>query len=85
MNERSFSPVTMDFPIAPSSVQPSPLSAAFTLPSPPIEAHFPTSPSPANPDTPTVPVMRPAKQVTQEKRPDTTYTLYDDDDAYGGI
>ncbi|KAI0091498.1 hypothetical protein BDY19DRAFT_629489 [Irpex rosettiformis] len=85
LNERSFSPVTMDFPIAPSSVHPSPLSAAFTIPSPSVEAHFPTSPGPANPDTPTAPAMRPTKQEPQGKRPDTVYTLYDDDDAYAGI
>lgn len=85
LNERSFSPVTMEFPIAPSSVNPSPLSAAFTLPSPPMEAHFPTTPTAANPDTPTVLGARHVRQEPQGKRPDTVYTLYDDDDAYAGI
>ncbi|KAI0701477.1 hypothetical protein BC835DRAFT_1517654 [Cytidiella melzeri] len=78
---RPFSPVTMEFPVAPTSVQPSPLSTSFTVPSPSDGAHF----KPANPDTPTVPGMRPARQETPAKRPDTVYTLYDDDDAYAGI
>jgi hypothetical protein len=80
--ERSFSPVTMEFPIAPSSVQPSPLSAAFTMPSSSVENHFS---APAQPETPTVPGMRPVKQEVPTKRPDTVYTLYDDEDAYAGI
>ncbi|KAI0339687.1 hypothetical protein BDW22DRAFT_1431576 [Trametopsis cervina] len=80
--DRAFSPVTMEFPTAPSSVHPSPLSSQFSMPSPPPSAHFGN----AKPDTPTVPVgMRATREDAPSKRPDTVYTLYDDDDAYAGI
>ncbi|KIP04910.1 hypothetical protein PHLGIDRAFT_120269 [Phlebiopsis gigantea 11061_1 CR5-6] len=76
VQERAFSPVTMDFPMSPPGHQESsPLAAPPTdFPVTPSEAHFAdVPPTPRVRDTPSVP------------RPDTTYTVYDDDDAYGGI
>lgn len=78
IQERSFSPVSYEFPLVPSSVKPSPLASSFALPSPPPEAHF----MGASPDTPTT---TRAKDTPAAKRPDTVYTLYDDEDAYAGI
>ena len=84
LQERAFSPVTADFPIAPSSVrpEPSPFAASFDIPSPPPDAHFPAAvPAPAAP----APAVRAQVGASGAKRPDTVYTLYDDDDAYGGM
>lgn len=89
LQERSFSPVTMDFPIAPSSVHmtPSPFTTSFAIPSPPPNAHFPESVEDVK-----RPVSPPAAQIAQptlrqppSKRPDTVYTIYDEEDAYAGI
>ena len=79
LQERSFSPVTMDFPIAPSSVRPSPslFSTSFDLPSPPPNAHFG---EPASPPPPASPAQ--ARAAPASKRPET---VYDEEDAYAGI
>ncbi|KAI0737346.1 hypothetical protein C8Q80DRAFT_1125486 [Daedaleopsis nitida] len=80
LQERAFSPVAMDFPVAPSSVRPSPspFSTSFNLPSPPANAHFHEAAEPA-------PVPRATARVPAVKRPETVYTLYDEEDAYAGI
>ena len=94
IQERSFSPVTMEFPAPPSTIgRPeaftSPLAApaAVTspdlhLPSPPPNAHLPDAPAPprARASEPTPQPVTPAPAIA--KRPET---VYDDDDAYGGI
>ena len=73
VQQRSFSPVTMDFPMSPPAHPvPSPLS--LTLPSTPSEVLF---------DAPLTP--RPGKDTPSTPRPETTYTVYDDEDAYSGI
>ena len=76
LQERAFSPVTLDFPDAPASVRPSPspFSTAFSIPSPPPNAHFPESPAPA-------PAAGGASRAAA-KRPEA---VYDDEDAYGGM
>ena len=79
----SFSPASADFPVAPSSVRPSPssFSTAFDIPTPPPGAHFPESPAPA----PSAHAPAPVRGGAVQKRPDTVYTMYDDEDAYGGM
>ncbi|EJF58088.1 hypothetical protein DICSQDRAFT_157016 [Dichomitus squalens LYAD-421 SS1] len=86
LQDRPFSPVTIDFPIAPSSVRPSPspFSTMFTdIPSSPPKVHFPENAT--EPATPSAPVLRIGAGQSAVKRPDTVYTLYDDEDAYAGI
>lgn len=96
IQQRAFSPISHDFPIAPSSVRPSPspLASSFNLPSPPVEAHFPEANTVAKHDSavidlpkqsPASPQPRAVKEEASAKRPDTVYTLYDDEDAYGGM
>lgn len=73
LQQRTFSPVTMDFPMSPPAhSKPSPLS--LTAPNTPSEIIF---------DAPLTP--RPAKDTPSTPRPDTTYTVYDEEDAYGGF
>ncbi|KAF9818288.1 hypothetical protein IEO21_02916 [Rhodonia placenta] len=91
IQQRAFSPVSADYPIAPSSARPSPLSSSFGLPSPPPQAHVASTPTSAYP----LSISAVANKATHApaglyaesavRRPDTVYTLYDDDDAYGGI
>lgn len=71
VQQRAFSPVVMNFPLSPPAVTPSPLAQHVDLPSPPSEAHFSAPPTP-----------RPTKDAPAPVRPDT---VYDDEDAYGGI
>ncbi|OJT13500.1 hypothetical protein TRAPUB_9965 [Trametes pubescens] len=80
IQQRPFSPVSLDFPLVPSTphVAPSPLGSTFSMPSPPADAHF------SEPASPATPVPR-GQVVPMSKRPDTVYTLYDEDDAYAGI
>ncbi|RPD57237.1 hypothetical protein L226DRAFT_466008 [Lentinus tigrinus ALCF2SS1-7] len=94
IEQRPFSPVTLDFPVAPSSVHatPSPFSTSFAIPSPPPSAHFPENqnqnraPSPVTvAESASAPVSRMPAAAPAAKRPDTVYTLYDEEDAYGGI
>ncbi|PIL30381.1 hypothetical protein GSI_07566 [Ganoderma sinense ZZ0214-1] len=87
---RSFSPVTMEFPAPPSTIgrlepQTSPLAAppvvsSPVLPSPPPNAHLPDVPSSTRARA-SEPAMPSAKEAVA-KRPET---VYDDEDAYGGI
>jgi len=91
LQQRSFSPISADYPVAPSSVRPSPLGESFSLPSPPAQAHFPSTPTIARAPSMSASPRKEAADtlaIRDEhvvKRPDTVYTLYDDDDAYGGI
>jgi len=116
IQNRAFSPVSMEFPIVPSSARPSPspLSQSFNLPSPMPNAHFANS-IPGTPLTPssggsklnpghnanqssgmgnthayhqqsrTQRETNAQEHATTNKRPDTVYSMYDDEDAYGGI
>ena len=68
-----FSPVTLEFPSLPAARGPSPLSAEVV---PPVRTHA----AEAKPE----PVRRFTKD-TPAARPPSTYTVYDDDDAYAGI
>lgn len=77
VQQRAFSPVTMEFPHV-DRPAPSPLATSVTIPSPPAQAHFGKSPTP-------VPSLRPTREELHAKRPDTVYTLYEDEDAYAGI
>lgn len=76
--QRPFSPVSYEFPstlsTAKPTLAPSPLSSTADMPSPPPAAY--AAPLSAGPrETGGAP----------GKRPDTVYTIYDDEDAYGGI
>ncbi|KAI0701144.1 hypothetical protein C8T65DRAFT_697137 [Cerioporus squamosus] len=89
IEHRPFSPVSLDFPVAPSSVHatPSPFSTSFSIPTPPPNAHFPEArvPSPvAEPAPAPAPAQR-TPRVPAAQRPDTVYTIYDEEDAYAGI
>lgn len=71
-----FSPVTLEFPPSPAAHGPSPLSASVEQAE---ETHVPeTKPSAPAP-------VRRATKDTPAARPPSTYTVYDDDDAYAGI
>ncbi|KAI9453402.1 hypothetical protein BJY52DRAFT_1189624 [Lactarius psammicola] len=92
--ERSFSPVaSLEFPV-PLSVRnsPSPLSAEFSdlRGPPPTESNYQSSPLATS--TPmqaqaqaTVIPREPKNGAASTNRPDTVYTMYDEEDAYGGI
>lgn len=82
--QRAFSPVSLEFPMNASPAAraaPSPLAGSVEMPSPPAEVHS-THNAPHDSATPT---PRPARGEMPPARPDTVYTMYDDDDAYGGI
>ncbi|KAI0364542.1 hypothetical protein BV20DRAFT_955993 [Pilatotrama ljubarskyi] len=85
IQQRPFSPVSLDFPLVPSTPHPvpSPLGSTFSIPSPPPSAHFPETTAPAS----ATPTLRDhvVAGAPMAKRPDTVYTLYDEDDAYAGI
>ncbi|KAI0071165.1 hypothetical protein K474DRAFT_668064 [Panus rudis PR-1116 ss-1] len=91
IQQRSFSPISSDFP---SSVQPSPsplaLSFSVPMPSPPADAHLAAATekkavTPVPEVASVQPQPRPLKEEPAPKRPDTVYTMYDDEDAYAGI
>ena len=76
----------MEFTLAPGATRPapapSPLASSYTLPTQPADAHI------ANkaPQTLAETALQPRLQRDEPaKRPDTVYTMYDDEDAYGGI
>ncbi|KAH9857301.1 hypothetical protein C2E23DRAFT_383939 [Lenzites betulinus] len=86
IQQRPFSPVSLDFPLVPSSprMTPSPLASTFSMPSPPSDVHFRQDTVPApSPAAATSPAPR--ERVPMSMRPDTVYTLYDEEDAYAGI
>lgn len=70
--ERSFSPVVYDF-------APSVSGTPGASPSAPAAATATTTPAPAPA------AVRPTAPAAPVKRPDTVYTMYDPEDAYGGI
>ncbi|TFK85280.1 hypothetical protein K466DRAFT_588244 [Polyporus arcularius HHB13444] len=83
---RPFSPVSLDFPVAPSSVHatPSPFSTTFSIPTPPPNAHFAAERVP-EPVAEPAPAATARPRVPAAQRPDTVYTMYDEEDAYAGI
>ncbi|CDO69693.1 hypothetical protein BN946_scf184851.g81 [Trametes cinnabarina] len=84
--QRPFSPVSLDFPLVPSTplAAPSPLGSSFTAPSPPPSAHLAETPVPVAAPAPALREQATAR-VPAAQRPDTVYTLYDEEDAYAGI
>lgn len=91
--QRSFSPVTIDFPMnaSPAHAAPSPLATSVAMPSAPAEAYLGNGPaSPQDAPHTGIPdnhqaIPRPGNNSASGARPDTVYTMYDDDDVYGGI
>jgi len=87
--ERSFSPVSsLEFPV-PLSVHnsPSPFSAEFsdTRAPPPTESNYKSSPLATSTPMQAQASVIPREPKTTASRPDTVYTLYDEEDAYGGF
>jgi hypothetical protein len=90
--ERSFSPVaSFEFPVPLSAREsPSPFSVEFSdvRSPPPAGLKFTSSPlatsTPTQVEPTTIP-REPNAEAEYRKRPDTVYTLYDEEDAYGGI
>ncbi|KAF9485586.1 hypothetical protein BDN70DRAFT_927514 [Pholiota conissans] len=60
---------------------PSPLASSFGMPTPVPAAAFPDTPVAPAPPTPRTPPVVPQ----DPKKRDTTYSMYDPEDAYGGI
>jgi hypothetical protein len=90
--ERSFSPVaSIELPVPLSAREsPSPFSVEFSdmRTPPPAGLKFTSSPLATSAPTSTEPTIIPRDQKAEaksSKRPDTVYTLYDEEDAYGGI
>jgi hypothetical protein len=87
--ERSFSPVSsLDFPV-PLSMHngPSPFSAEFSdLRGLPTESNYKSSPLATSTSMQASVIPRELRtEVAPTNRRDTVYTLYDEEDAYGGI
>ena len=86
---RSFSPVSLNFPTDRSSghASPSPLVTSFTVSSQLPEAHPAGAPAPSklSMSESAAPAMRLQQAEAPAKRPDTVYTLYEDEDAYAAI
>jgi hypothetical protein len=90
--ERSFSPVaSFEFPVPLSAREsPSPFSVEFSdvRTPPPAGLKFTSSPLATSTSTQaestTIP-HEPKAEAEYRKRPDTVYTLYDEEDAYGGF
>jgi hypothetical protein len=90
--ERSFSPVaSLELPVPVSAREsPSPFSVEFSdvRTPPPAGLKFTSSPLATSTPTSVEPTIIPSDQKAEaksSKRPDTVYTLYEEDDAYGGI
>jgi hypothetical protein len=88
--ERSFSPVaSLELPVPLSAREsPSPFSVEFSdvRTPPPAGLKFASSPLATSTPTSTEPTVIPSDQKAKSsKRPDTVYTLYDEEDAYGGF
>ena len=90
--ERSFSPVaSYELPVPLSAREsPSPFSVEFSdvRSPPPAGLKFTSSPlatsTPVEAESTTIP-NEPKADTESRKRPDTVYTLYDEEDAYGGF
>ena len=61
------------------------LAASVQMPVSPAEAHLNDAAMNATHHDSAPPTPRPQKDAMPAARPDTVYTMYDDDDAYGGI
>jgi len=93
--ERTFSPTSYDFPQTPSArPTPSPFHTNFTIPSAPSSGDKfakDLAPSAASAPAPRMQAIfpdSPKQEVTpkpQSQRPTSTYTVYDEADAYGGF
>jgi hypothetical protein len=91
--ERSFSPVaSLEFPVPLSAREsPSPFSVEFSdvRSPPPAGLKFTSSPlassTPTEVESTTTIPSEPRSEGESRKRPDTVYTLYDEEDAYGGF
>jgi hypothetical protein len=89
--ERSFSPVaSLEFPVPLSARDtPSPFSVEFsnTRTPPPAAVKHKSSPLASSSPTQAPPTVIPheAKADAEPGKRDTVYTLYDEEDAYGGI
>ena len=90
--ERSFSPVaSFELPVPLSAREsPSPFSVEFSdvRTPPPAGLKFTSSPLATSTPTSAEPTVIPHDQKAEaksSKRPDTVYTLYDEEDAYGGF
>jgi hypothetical protein len=88
--DRSFSPVaSFEFPVPLSAREsPSPFSVEFSdvRTPPPAGLKFTSSPLATSTPTQAEPIPHePKAEGESRKRPDTVYTLYDEEDAYGGI
>jgi len=92
--ERTFSPTSYDFPQTPSArPTPSPFHTNFTIPSPHTRETFPdtlmseSAPLPAATAQVTLPGLSKREMASkpESQRPASTYTVYDEADAYGGI
>lgn len=85
--ERSFSPVaSIELPIPVSAREsPSPFSVEFSDVRTPPPAGLKFTSSPLATSTPTIIPNDQKAEAKSSKRPDTVYTLYDEEDAYGGI
>lgn len=90
--ERSFSPVaSFELPVPLSAREsPSPFSTEFSdlRTPPPAGLKFRSSPLAVPTPQPvqtTVKTQEPKTKAEPAKRPDSVYTIYDEDDAYGGI
>jgi len=87
--QRSFSPVaSFEFPVPLSAREsPSPFSIEFSdvRSPPPAGLMFTSSPLATSTPTQAEPTTIPREESEHRKRPDTVYTLYDEEDAYGGI
>jgi hypothetical protein len=90
--ERSFSPVaSFELPVPLSAREsPSPFSVEFSdmRTPPPAGLKFTSSPLATSAPTSAEPTVIPHDQKAEaisSKRPDTVYTLYDEEDAYGGF
>ena len=89
---RSFSPVgELEFPVPLSAREsPSPFSVEFSDTRTPPPAGLKYKNSPLAPSSPTqvqstTMSRQPKTEAESAKRPDTVYTLYEEEDAYGGI
>jgi hypothetical protein len=81
--ERTFSPTSYDFPQTPSVLPtPSPSPANFSIPSSQAVERFPNG---LTPEAAGAPSARNVAASGKNQRPASTYTVYDENDAYGGF
>ena len=87
--ERSFSPVaSLEFPVPLSAREtPSPFSVEFSdvRTPPPAGLNYKSSPLASSSPTQAQPTVIPRQANGESSKRDTVYTLYDEEDAYGGI